>query len=174
MNKKVSRAGKYMSLLLRHKPEAEQLDMDRFGFVPVKQLIKRLDITMSDLEEIVEENNKQRFDFSHDKTKIRANQGHSFPVDLGLPAIEPPETLFHGTATKFLSSIYDNGIIKGSRQHVHLSKDEETANEVGRRHGTVYILVIDTKQMWEDGYEFYLSKNGVWLTDFVPRKYIMN
>lgn len=101
MNKKVSRAGKYMSLLLRHKPEAEQLDMDQFGFVPVKQLIKRLDITMSDLEEIVEENNKQRFDFNHDKTMIRANQGHSIDVNLGLPTIEPPQMLFHGTATNF-------------------------------------------------------------------------
>lgn len=163
-----------MSLLLRHKPGLEQLDMDKFGFVSVKQLIKRLDITMSDLEDIVNENNKQRFSFNHDKTKIRSNQGHSFPVDLGLPAIEPPETLFHGTATKFLSSIYDKGIVKGTRQHVHLSEDIETAEVVGSRHGTVYVLHIDSLQMWNDGYEFYLSKNGVWLTDFVPRKYITN
>lgn len=174
MKKKVQKASSYMSGLLRHFPEREQLDMDRYGYVSTKQLIKRLDISMSDLEDIVRENNKQRFSFNHDKTKIRANQGHSIDVDLGLPSIEPPETLFHGTATKYLSSIYENGIVKGKRQHVHLSKDEETATQVGGRHGNVYVLIIDTKQMYKDGYEFYLSENGVWLTDFVPRKYIKN
>lgn len=166
--------GKYMSLLLRHSPEKENLDMDRFGWIPVKQLISRLDITMSDLEEIVEENNKQRFSFNSDKTKIRANQGHSVDIDLQLTEVKPTNTLYHGTATKFLSSIYKDGLIKGKRQHVHLSDNEKTATQVGSRHGTVYILNIDSEKMYDDGYKFYKSDNGVWLTDFVPREYITN
>jgi putative RNA 2'-phosphotransferase len=174
MNKKVSRAGRYMSLLLRHNPGKEHLDVDSFGYVPTKQLISRLDIFMSDLEEIVSENNKQRFIFNKDKSKIRANQGHSFKVDLELEPVEPPNMLYHGTATKNLSSIYKDGINSASRNHLHLSTDLETAKQVGNRHGVCYILFIDTKQMHKDGYKFYISKNNVWLTDFVPRKYIKN
>ncbi len=174
MDKKVARAGKYMSLLLRHTPEKEHLDMDRYGWVPVKQLISRLDITMSDLEEIVEENNKQRFSFSEDKSKIRANQGHSVDIDLQLIEQKPQKILFHGTATKYLTSIYKDGLIKGNRQHVHLSDNEETATQVGSRHGNVYILLVAAEKMYDDGYKFYKSDNGVWLTDFVPREYIMN
>jgi len=174
MNKKVSKAGKYMSLLLRHTPEKENLDMDRYGYVPVKQLISRLDITMSDLEDIVDENDKQRFSFDKTHNYLKANQGHSIDVDLELASVKPPQKLYHGTATKFLTSIYDNGIVKGKRNFVHLSIDIETARQVGSRHGNPYILVIDTEKMYEDGIEFYLTKNGVWHTDFVPREYIKN
>lgn len=174
MDKELSRKDKYMSLLLRHQPEKEQLDMDKFGWVPVKQLLSRLDMTMEELEEIVATNNKKRFSFNDDKTKIRANQGHSIPVDVQLKEVEPPTILFHGTATRFLSSIYDKGLIKGQRNHVHLSETIETATNVGQRHGKVYVLHIDAQQMFADGYKFYLSENGVWLTDFVPRKYILN
>jgi len=172
MDKKVSKAGKYMSLLLRHAPEQENLVMDKNGYVLTKQLIKALDISMQDLEDIVNENNKQRFSFSSDRQKIRANQGHSVDVDVELTETKPPQTLYHGTATKFLESIYDKGIVKGQRNHVHLSKDVETATNVGSRHGTPYILEIDAEQMYNDGISFYLSVNGVWLTDFIDSKYI--
>jgi len=174
MNKKVTKAGKYMSLLLRHKPEAEHLDMDKYGYVKVKQLLTALDIKMSDLEEIVETNNKKRFSFSSDKRKIRANQGHSIDVDLGLPPVTPPKILYHGTATKHLESIYKNGIVKGERQHVHLSADLDTAENVGKRHGALVILEIDTKQMFENGFDFFLSENGVWLTDYIDEIYIID
>jgi putative RNA 2'-phosphotransferase len=174
MKNDLTRKDKYMSLLLRHQPEKENLTMDKFGWVPVKQLLSRLDLTMEELEEIVETNNKQRFSFSEDKKSIRANQGHSIPVDVQLKEIKPPTILYHGTATRFLTSIYDKGIIKGQRNHVHLSALEETAISVGKRHGSVYVLHIDAEQMYADGYKFYLSENGVWLTDFVPRKYIKN
>lgn len=169
-----NRAGRYMSLLLRHAPEKEGLDMDKNGWVSVKQLITKLEISMKTLEEIVEENDKKRFSFNADKTKIRASQGHSIGVDLQLKEVEPPDILYHGTATKYLSSIYKEGIKRGKRDDLHLSKDEDTANKVGRRHGNVYILMIDTKKMYQDGYKFRLSDNGVWLTDFVPAKYIIN
>ena len=175
MNKIVSKAGKYMSLLLRHLPEKENLDMDRHAYVPVKQLIIRLDITMSDLEDIVSENNKQRFSFNEKKDKIRANQGHSIPgLDLQHTISKPPTFLYHGTATKYLESIYDKGILSGERADVHLSDLEETAIQVGSRHGNVYVLIIDTEKMYNDGFEFRISDNGVWLTDFIPRKYITN
>jgi len=175
MNKKVSKAGRYMSGLLRHFPEREHLDMDKFGWVEVKQLITALDISMQDLQDIVDENNKKRFSFNSDKIKIRANQGHSLSwVEVELTETKPPQILFHGTATRFLSSIYDKGLLRSGRNHVHLSVDIETAENVGARHGTVYVLHIDTEQMFEDGYKFYISDNGVWLTDFVPRKYIIN
>jgi len=174
MNKELSRKDKYMSLLLRHQPEKEKLDMDRFGWISVKQLISRLNMTMEELEEIVATNNKQRFSFNNNKTKIRANQGHSIPVDVELKEVQPPSILYHGTATKFLSSIYDKGLIKGKRNHVHLSATEEVAINVGQRHGTPFVLYIDAEEMYKDGYKFYISENGVWLTDNVPSKYILN
>jgi len=174
MNKKVEKAGKYMSLLLRHKPELENLEMDDFGYVNSKELIKKLDISMNDLDEIVNTNNKKRFSYNKDKSKIRANQGHSKDVDVQLKEQKPPECLYHGTATRFLSSIYDNGINKGDRLHVHLSENLETAENVGSRHGSVFILHIDTEQMYNDGCKFYISENGVWLTDYVDTKYIKN
>lgn len=124
------------------------------------------------LEIVVFNNDKQRFAFSADGLSIRANQGHSVDIDLALEAIEPPHILYHGTATRFLSSIKSHGLLKKNRQHVHLSALKETAIAVGQRHGKPIILTIRAKQMYDDGHQFYLSKNGVWLTDHVPEKYI--
>ena len=162
--------GKRLSYLLRHDKEYK---FDRHGWRDVQDLIKNHGYTMSDLEEIVNTNDKKRFEFSNDKKKIRARQGHSIDVDVDLVEKEPPEVLYHGTATRFLESIYDNGINSGNRQYVHLSNDEETAIKVGQRHGTPYVLKIDTNKMFNDGIKFYLSNNGIWLTKFIDKKYIL-
>ena len=128
---------------------------------------------MKELEEIVETNNKKRYEFSDDKKKIRARQGHSIPVDVELKEATPPDVLYHGTAKNFVGSIWKNGIKKMSRLYVHLSGDEETARKVGKRHGYPVVIFINTKQMREDGIKFYLSNNNVWLTEFVDKKYLM-
>lgn len=171
------RIGKFLSLVLRHEPQKIGLELDEQGWANVQQLIEkckkhRYHFSMEELEEIVETNNKQRYSFNEKKNKIRANQGHSIDIDLALSPVTPPEFLYHGTATRFLSSIMNEGIIKGSRQHVHLSSDKDTAEKVGSRHGKVCILTIMTGKMHEDGILFYCSDNGVWLTDFVDVKYI--
>jgi putative RNA 2'-phosphotransferase len=121
---------------------------------------------------VVAKNDKQRFSLSADGNRIRANQGHSIPVDLKLEPIEPPIVLFHGTATRFLNSILKNGLKSGSRQHVHLSPDEATAIKVGQRHGKPVVLQIDSSSMHADGHVFYRSENNVWLTRHVPVKYM--
>jgi len=121
----------------------------------------------------VKTNNKQRYEYNEDETLIRARQGHSINVDVNLSESTPPDILYHGTATRFLDSILEKGIVKGNRLHVHLSKDEETATTIGARHGKPYVLKIDAKKMYEDGIKFYLSNNNVWLTDFVDVKYII-
>lgn len=125
------------------------------------------------LDEIVEINNKKRYEYSEDKTKIRARQGHSINVDVELKETTPPDILYHGTAETTVPAILKAGIIKGSRLHVHLSQTEETVVNVGKRHGKPAVLKIDAKQMAEDGIKFYLSNNGMWLTDFVDAKYIV-
>ncbi|MBB6371255.1 RNA 2'-phosphotransferase [Chryseobacterium shigense] len=173
-NKRIS---KFLSLILRHQPEIIQLKLDENGWADVSELIAksakgRMHFTFKDLEEVVETNNKKRFAFNDDKTKIRASQGHSIDVDLALKAIQPPDFLYHGTAESNISSILEKGIEKRARQHVHLSADKETATKVGMRHGRPFILTIRTKEMHEDGIPFYLSANGVWLADFVDAKYI--
>lgn len=168
---------KFISLVLRHKPEAANLSLDRYGYANVKELVNYLNkkyagFTEADLELIVKTDEKQRYSFKDNGKLIRANQGHSFPVDLGLEAQQPPELLFHGTSTKYLDSIMEKGIISKSRQYVHLSKDVDTAHTVGLRHGAgTVILVVSAEQMWKDGYKFFLSDNGVWLVDEVPTKY---
>lgn len=171
------RIGKFLSLILRHEPQKIGLELDHQGWANVTELIAkckkhRYHFSREELEEIVETNNKCRYSFNEKKNKIRANQGHSIDVDLGLSPIEPPEFLYHGTATRFVKSIMEEGIVKGSRQHVHLSSDKETAEQVGSRHGKVCILTIMTKQMYKDGIDFYCSDNGVWLTDYIDVKYI--
>jgi len=128
-------------------------------------------ITLDQLQYVVENNDKKRFTFNDDQTKIRANQGHSIDIQLNLEAQIPPETLYHGTATRFIDSIFEKGIIKGNRQHVHLSSDIETATKVGKRHGKLAILVVQSGKMHEAGFEFFLSKNKVWLTDHIPAEY---
>ena len=171
------RISKYLSLVLRHKPEVIGLNLDENGWADVEELQEKCakqnrDFSLKELDEIVETNDKKRFIFNEDKTRIRANQGHSIDIDLALKPQQPPEFLYHGTAEANLTSIFEKGIEKRSRQHVHLSQDKETATKVGIRHGKPLILIIKTKEMYDDGIEFYLSENNVWLTDFVNAKYI--
>ena len=131
---------------------------------------KEIELSRVLIDEVVARNDKQRYII--EGSKIRANQGHSIKVDLEFKAVMPPEILFHGTAIRFLESIMKTGLSKQKRQHVHLSKNIETATAVGKRHGTVVILEVNSKRMFEEGYKFYLSENGVWLTDIVPRVYL--
>lgn len=170
--------GRFLSCILRHRPEIINITLDKQGYADVEELLremkkhgKKIDQLM--LEKIVRENNKQRYSFNENHTKIRANQGHSIKVDLELKPIIPPDILYHGTAAKFLESIYKKGITKQSRQYVHLSKDYKTALEVGKRHGTPVVLFIDAKQMVQDGELFYLSENGVFLCETVKANYIL-
>lgn len=167
---------KYMSLILRHKPEAIGITLDEHGWADVDELIEGISRTqnfnMDILEEIVRTDEKQRYSFNDDKTKIRANQGHSIEVDVELEEKEPPEILWHGTGEKFATSIDNIGLIPKSRLYVHLSKDEETATIVGRRHGKPVLYMVNTREMYKDGFKFFLSKNGVWLTKEVPVRYL--
>lgn len=171
------RISKFLSLILRHQPETIGLKLDENGWADVEELReraakKKVYFSLEELDEVVETNNKKRFAFNEDKTKIRASQGHSVNIDLALEALQPPDFLYHGTAEANISSILEKGIEKRSRQHVHLSADKETATKVGMRHGKPIILTIRTGKMYEDGIAFYLSANGVWLTEFVDPKYI--
>ena len=166
--------GKQLSFLLRHDSEAFSNGLiDKHGWRKVSELVKDHNYTKDLLDDIVKTNNKQRYEYNEDETLIRARQGHSINVDVNLSESTPPDILYHGTATRFLDSILEKGIVKGNRLHVHLSKDEETATTIGARHGKSYVLKIDAKKMHEDGIKFYLSNNNVWLTDFVDVKYII-
>lgn len=170
-------ASKFLSYLLRHHPEAANLQLDAQGWVEVDQLLRHVNATgrtwtLDFLREIVESNDKQRFRLSANGLRIRANQGHSLPVDLELQPQTPPLLLFHGTATRFLASIRVHGLLKRSRQHVHLSASRETAVAVGRRHGAPVVLEVDTAAMLTDGHLFYLAENQVWLTDHVPFHFV--
>lgn len=170
------RLSKYMSLILRHHPSVIGIQLDEHGWADVEELItgiaKTRHMDMNLLEEIVAENEKQRYSFSEDKMLIRANQGHSVPVDVELEKQEPPEILFHGTAEKYVESIEKEGLIRKSRLYVHLSRDTDTARKVGSRHGKPVIYKVATKKMHDDGYDFFLSANGVWLTKAVPVSYL--
>jgi len=170
--KSQKKTSKYLSLLLRHHPEAAGLTLDEHGWAEVSQLLKSVRIGMEDLEEIVANDEKQRYSFNEDRTLIRANQGHSVPVDLELEAREPPEFLYHGTVGQFLGSIQKEGLQRRSRQYVHLSPDVETAVRVGQRRGKPVILQVAAGRMYRDGYAFFLSVNGVWLTGEVPPQYL--
>lgn len=168
---------RYLSLILRHKPDVIGITLDEHGWANVNDLISGVEqnnpgFNMKVLEEIVRTDNKQRYSFNEDKTLIRANQGHSIPVDVELEEKEPPEFLYHGTGEKYVTSINQQGLIPKSRLYVHLSKDIETAKSVGKRHGKEVVYLVNSKQMYEDGYKFYLSVNGVWLTKNVPVKYL--
>lgn len=170
------RASRFLSLVLRHTPEAASVTLDEHGWADVEALLqgvsKRYPLTMEQLEEIVRTDDKQRYSFNDNKTKIRANQGHSIPVDVELAACEPPELLYHGTGEKYYDSIMESGLLPKSRLYVHLSKDIETAKTVGVRHGTPVVFTVMSGQMFKDGYLFYCSRNGVWLTKHVPPKYL--
>lgn len=172
------RMSKFMSLVLRHRPEVTGLELDKNGWAKTAELIekskaKELFFTHDIIKEIVETNDKKRFSFNEDETLIRANQGHSIQnVDIEMKTVEPPHTLYHGTVGKFIESIREKGLLKGNRQHVHLSADIETAKNVGGRRGVPVILKVEAKKMHEAGHQFYRSKNGVWLTDYVPTEFI--
>lgn len=170
------RASRFLSLVLRHKPEAAGISLDEHGWANVKNLLRgianRHPLTMEQLERIVRTDDKQRYSFNDDKTKIRANQGHSIPVDVELAECNPPEFLYHGTGEKYRNSILGNGLVPKTRLYVHLSKDIETAETVGIRHGAPVVFIVQSGQMAKDGFRFYCSENGVWLTKHVPPKYL--
>ena len=166
-------------MILRHKPESIGITLDEHGWADVQELIAginaadknaRLDMEM--LEEIVRTDEKQRYSFNEEHTLIRANQGHSIPVDVELEEVAPPAILWHGTGEKYVESIDQQGLIPKGRLYVHLSSDQETARKVGARHGKPVLYRIDTAAMAADGYCFYLSVNKVWLTKKVPVKYL--
>ena len=168
----LTKTSKFVSLIRRHKPETIGISLDEHGWANVDELVlgiaKTREFNMDILEEIVRTDEKQRYSFNEDKTLIRANQGHSIPVDVELEEVEPPEELRHGTGEKYVASIDEQGLIPKSRLYVHLSKDQETALKVGTRHGKPVLYIVKSAEMYKDGYKFYLSKNGVWLTKEVP------
>jgi len=173
----LTQIGKFLSLVLRHSPETIGLSLDKNGWANVSELIAAMNshgmkIDMELLETIVATNNKKRYHFSEDKTKIRASQGHSLDVDVELKEAIPPEFLYHGTVDRFLGSILTEGLQKRDRNHVHLSADIETAVIVGRRRGRPVVLRIRAAEMNKAGYLFYLSENKVWLTEEVPAKFV--
>ena len=169
---------KYLSRHLRHKPHEIDLTIDKNGWANIDELIEKSRehkgrvLTLEMIIDVVKNNDKQRFKISDDGKKIRANQGHSFQVDLELESVTPPDILYHGTAKRFLSKIIETGLLPMSRQHVHLSETEDTAIKVGQRHGKPIVLTIDSGKMSKDGIDFYLSENNVWLTETVPIEYI--
>jgi len=168
----------FISLILRHKPEVIGITLDEHGWADVHELIRGINetndysIDMSTLEKIVTTDEKQRYSFNEDKSKIRANQGHSIQVDVELKEAEPPEILYHGTGKKYVDAIRLEGLIPKSRLYVHLSKDVETAIDVGSRHGEPHIFKIQSGAMFRQGFKFWLSENGVWLTKAVPIEYL--
>ena len=171
--------GRFLSLVLRHDPHAAGITLDEHGWADVNALLAGVNrtgwkIDLFTLERIVRENNKQRYSFNEDHTKIRANQGHSISVDVELREVEPPKYLYHGTASRFLPAIQAEGIRRMSRQYVHLSGDFETAMAVGKRHGIPVVITIDAAAMARDGVEFYRSENGVWLCEHVEPKYFVS
>lgn len=174
----VKSLSKFLSLILRHKPETVGIKLDAGGWANVDELLRGIkrsgkNISFADIEKVVAENDKQRFSFNADKTKIRANQGHSINVDVELEEKIPPTKLFHGTLEKNSASIEREGILKMSRLYVHLSADIETAEKVARRRkGTPLIYEVDAAKMSAEGFIFYQAINGVWLTEHVPPKYI--
>jgi putative RNA 2'-phosphotransferase len=177
MDRRLVTVSKYLSKHLRHTPDALGLALQPGGWVSVDALLSASEragfaISYDELIECVETNDKKRFSFDDTGDLIRANQGHSVEVDLQLEEREPPDALFHGTVERFLASIMAEGLKKGKRHHVHLSKDTETARKVGARRGKPVILQVSAGEMHGQGYRFFLSVNGVWLTDAVPSHFL--
>ena len=172
----LTRTSKYLSLILRHKPEAAGISLDEHGWADVNELIEGIGKTrpfsMEMLDEIVRTDEKGRYSFNEDKTLIRANQGHSIPVDVELPVVAPPDILYHGTGEKYVDSINRHGLLPRTRLYVHLSGDIETARKVGSRHGRPVIYEVLSRQMADAGITFYRSVNGVWLTKAVLPEYL--
>jgi putative RNA 2'-phosphotransferase len=177
MDNRLIQTSKFLAKYLRHAPHELGLTLEPGGWVPVDDLLAAaakngFPISFDDLVECVETNDKERFAFDVSGEMIRANQGHSVEVDLQLEERMPPETLYHGTVERFLPSIFQDGLVRGKRHHVHLSKDVDTARKVGARRGKPVILAVDAARMHRDGFKFLLSANGVWLTDLVPAEYL--
>ncbi|MFN8256361.1 MAG: RNA 2'-phosphotransferase [Bacteroidales bacterium] len=177
MDKNDINISKFLSLVLRHKPEIIGIQLDSNGWTDIDTLIEKsneqgIKLTKALLKHIVETNPKKRFAIDESFSRIRANQGHSVSVELGYESKQPPEFLFHGTSEKSVSSILKSGLEKRKRHHVHLSSDIETATNVGKRHGKPFVFIVMAKSMFGDNFKFYLSENGVWLTDHVPAKYL--
>lgn len=175
--KESKRISKFLSFVLRHQPEFIGLELDANGWADVNELLRKMNnngvhVTNEVLDHIVATNNKKRFAFDESKSKIRASQGHSIEVELGLKETTPPEFLYHGTGESSVESILASGLEKRDRQHVHLSGDTVTAKAVGGRHGKPKIFIVAAAQMAADGFVFYLSENNVWLTDNVPVRYL--
>jgi putative RNA 2'-phosphotransferase len=170
-------ASKFLSFVLRHEPQAVGIALGASGWVTIDVLLDACakhgrPLSRADLDEIVATSPKQRFAVSEDGQRIRANQGHSTAVDLGYEPAEPPDVLFHGTVARLLPSIRDKGLQRMDRHHVHLSPDEATARAVGGRRGKPVILRIDARAMRDAGHVFFVTPNGVWLTDTVPSSFI--
>lgn len=168
---------KFLSLVLRHEPQRPGLELDEAGWTPVDELLRKAaaggrPISRDVLDEVVATSDMKRFAFSEDGQSIRANQGHSIEVDLGLPAVTPSDVLFHGTASRFSETIMRSGLERRARHHVHLTQDRQTAVSVGQRYGAPVVLRIDTRRMAELGHEFRCSANGVWLVDGVPAEFL--
>ena len=168
--------GRFLCLVLRHHPEEVGIILDEHGWADVGALLDGVcstgrQIDRETLERIVREDNKQRYTFNEDHSRIRANQGHSIQVDVELRKVQPPQYLYHGTATRFLPAIQEEGIKRMNRQYVHLSPDYQTAVAVGHRYGVPVVLRVDAGAMAQNGMAFFRSENGVWLCEYVPPEY---
>ncbi|MCX6032085.1 MAG: RNA 2'-phosphotransferase [Chloroflexi bacterium] len=177
MDQRLTHISKFLSRVLRHHPEAIGLTLDPQGWAEVEQLLAQAQrhgvaLTPELLQKVVEQNDKRRFAFSEDQRRIRASQGHSLLVDLGLSPMQPPDYLYHGTAARFITAIKARGLVPGRRNHMHLSADERTAVRVGERHGSPVVLKVQAGLMHAAGYRFYLSANQVWLTEHVPAQFL--
>ncbi len=173
----MSRESKFLSLVLRHKPEEIGLQLDKHGWVRVDELLRKLKkasrkLSRDELIQLVESSDKKRFTLSEDGSRIRAVQGHSVDVDLDLEPRRPPDELYHGTASANLDAIFSDGLNSGSRRQMHLSTNPEIAERVGQLHGKPVVLRVEAKRMFDDGFEFFCAENGVWLTDKVPASYL--
>ncbi|MEJ5146959.1 RNA 2'-phosphotransferase [Sphingobacterium sp. MYb388] len=176
-DKQLTHISKFLSLVLRHQPKTIGIQLDQNGWTDIKELIEKanengISFDRDTLNYIVATNPKKRFAFNETLDKIRASQGHSIEIELGYESQKPPEILYHGTSEKSVQSIIDKGLEKRSRQHVHLSSDIETAIKVGRRHGKPVVLKVLAEKMYTDNFQFFISANGVWLTDHVPARYL--
>ncbi|SET59480.1 RNA 2'-phosphotransferase [Hymenobacter actinosclerus] len=176
-DKETTRLSKLLSLVLRHDPARLNLTLDEQGWVAVDTLLaqaqqQQVPLTRAVLLQLVETSPKQRFRLSDDQQRIRASQGHSVAVELGYAPVAPPPVLYHGTTTRLRDTLAAQGLLKMSRQHVHLSADAATARQVGRRHGPPMVLLVDAARMHVDGHLFYQADNGVWLTEAVPPQYL--
>lgn len=176
-DKQITHISKFLSLVLRHQPETISIQLDQSGWAEVSELIEKANshgvkLDRAILDHVVVTNSKKRFAFNDALDKIRASQGHSIEIELGYTNQKPPKILYHGTGDKSVQSILNKGLEKRDRQHVHLSADMETAIKVGQRHGRPFVFKVLAEQMYNNNFQFFISDNGVWLTDNVPAEYL--